>query len=168
MHQGDQLFFRKIEPQDRDLISRGYRALSEDTRWARFLANQASLAAWQLDYLTQADNPDHVAWLAFLQGSGLDNGVKDSQGNYLVGVGRYIKLDIIKAEIAIVVGDQYVRRGIGRKILKKLMESAICNNIEILFGFMSKDNTPMLRLVNRENANISDDHSEFLKFQIIL
>jgi acetyltransferase len=71
-------------------------------------------------------------------------------GETLIGVARYVldKNDE-SAEFAIVVADAWQGRGIGRRLLGKLIEVARERGLRRLYGEILATNRPMLELVRK-------------------
>lgn len=93
---------------DREFFERGIEELSLDSRFARFGQGVAGLTHTELDYLSDVDQRNHVAWGAAI-------------GEEVAGVGRYIvEEDKACAEMAITVLDAMQRRGVGRALFEAL------------------------------------------------
>jgi acetyltransferase len=64
-----------------------------------------------------------------------------------VAVARYITLpDGETCEYAIVVGDQWQGRGLGRRMMARLMEVAARRGLKTMMGFVAAENQEMLEL----------------------
>jgi len=87
--------------------------LSVESRYRRFFAPVSKLSERQLDYLTQVDHHAHEALVALEAASG--------EG---IGVARFVRVDEDTAEPAIVVVDDWQRRGVGTLLLESLAERA--------------------------------------------
>lgn len=135
-------------------------SMSPQTRWLRF-ASSGDLTDAQLDYLTELDGKDRVAWCAAVRDNGKEIGV---------GLARYIRLvdeeDV--AEYAITVVDKYQGQGIGAALLKKLIESARENDIKRLRGHVLAGNKRMLSLCKSFDADIRVEDTSFLIAEISL
>ena len=71
-------------------------------------------------------------------------------GDALLGVARYVRdKDGNAAEFAIVVADAWQGRGIGYRLLSKLIEAAGRHGVERLYGDILAMNRPMLALVTK-------------------
>jgi GNAT superfamily N-acetyltransferase len=93
---------------DREFFEKGLEELSLESRFARFGSGRSSLTGHELDYLSDVDQRNHVAW-----GAAIDEEV--------AGVGRYIVPEEGgPAEIAITVLDHMQRRGVGRALFEAL------------------------------------------------
>src|SRR5207245_10710034 len=111
--------------------------MSPHSRYRRFFSPLDHLSEQQLDYLTNIDFKDHVAWIAFLP---------DEPGAPGVGVARWVRDrdDPGVAEAAVAVIDDYHRRGIGRALLRLLTESAVSVGAQPIPASVLASNHPLL------------------------
>ena len=71
-------------------------------------------------------------------------------GETLLGVARYVRdHDNDDAEFAIVIADAWQGRGIGRRLLAKLIEAARRRGVKRLYGEILAINRPMLELARK-------------------
>jgi acetyltransferase len=71
-------------------------------------------------------------------------------GETLIGVARYVRdKDGDSAEFAIVVADAWQGRGIGSRLLDKLIDVARRRGVKRLYGDILGTNLPMLELVRK-------------------
>jgi GNAT superfamily N-acetyltransferase len=131
----DGLRMRPVAPADKALLQSGVGRLSPDTAYRRFLTAKPRLSPAELRYLTEVDGRDHIA-LVVLDGCG-----------DLVAVGRLVRDDERRdtAEMAIVVGDCWQRRGIGRTLAAEL--TAAMDGITRVAGTMLAGNRAALSLM---------------------
>lgn len=128
---------RRIRPDDKDLLRRGFEALSPDSRARRFMRVMTRLSDAHLRYLTEVDHHDHLAWVALRR--------PDEQG---LGVGRCVRLaEPTVAEIALTIIDGWQHRGLGRLLLAVLARDALDHGIERFRAWVQHDNTPMRGLI---------------------
>jgi GNAT superfamily N-acetyltransferase len=137
---GRRIAFRKLRPEDKDLIRDGFERLSPESRYRRFFRNMDRLTDEQLRYLTEVDFKHHFAWVAVLPGEIEHPGA---------GVGRWIRLSHEPriAEGAVTVVDELQGLGIGTTLLWLTARSAIENGIEAVRVYVQGDNQPALRLL---------------------
>ena len=134
----------------KEQIRQGMKCLSTESLWHRFAAPLHELSDEQLEYLTDLDGHDRVAWCA----------VTVEDGEYRgIGLSRYIRLPDKNdyAEFAVTVIDAFQGRGIGRALLEKLIESARENGIRRLRGYVLPGNKRMLDLCRHLQANVGRD-----------
>lgn len=117
LRDGSIAVLRPIQRDDRDLLARGLSLMSIESRFARFGTGVDHLTQAELDFLTNVDQVNHVAWGAMV----------DDQP---AGVGRYIRFtDPFCADIAVTVVDRFQRRGLGRLLFEALVASARVNDV---------------------------------------
>jgi GNAT superfamily N-acetyltransferase len=136
---GTRVVIRAIRPGDKQMLARGLALLSEESRRRRFLGAKPRLTAGELRYLTEVDGFDHVALVAVLA----------DELHHVVAVARYVRLRDLptSADAAIVVGDPWQRRGLGRRLAVMLADAASANGIERFSATMLSDNPAALALM---------------------
>jgi GNAT superfamily N-acetyltransferase len=137
---GTRVLFRPIRASDKDMLQIGLQQLSPESRYRRFFRHIDHLSEGQLQYLTEVDGHDHVAWIAVLP---------DAPGSPGIGVGRYIRLkgEPEVAEAAVTVIDSHHNQGLGRTLLRLLARSAIENGVRAFRAWTLGDNHPMMGLL---------------------
>jgi GNAT superfamily N-acetyltransferase len=120
---------------DREFFEKGIGEMSLQSRFSRFGSGMSGLSQQELDYLTDVDQRNHVAW-----GAAIDDEV--------AGVGRYIVPgDGGPAEIAVTVLDHMQRRGVGRTLFEALTAVARHDGISELCFEAQADNEAVMSLV---------------------
>src|SRR5215212_2314227 len=128
------LLIRPITPDDKPLLVAGLRALSPESAMKRFLSPKVSFSATELRYLTEVDQHDHIAYVVL-------------EGEQLVAVARCVRTGPDVADVAVVVGDPWQGRGLGRRLLRLLADRAREEGITCFAGTMMADNRGALRLM---------------------
>lgn len=133
-------------------IRKALKSMSVESLWHRFARGTNELTEKQLDYLTNIDGIDHVAWCAALFNKGNITGM---------GLARYIRqIDNPEtAEFAITIIDQFQSKGVGRALLAQLTESARENSIRTLRGYVLPDNKIMLSFAKSLHASIQPEEN---------
>jgi GNAT superfamily N-acetyltransferase len=129
---------RPVRPADKARLAEGFERLSETSRYRRFLSPMVRLTAKQLEYLTELDHHDHEALVAI-----------DPSSRVGVGVARYVRAreDPGQAEAAVVVADEWQRRGVGTALLRHLAAHAREQGIERFTGLILSDNRAVRELL---------------------
>src|SRR3954453_19328621 len=117
------LLVRPITPDDKPLLVAGLRALSPESTMKRFLSPKVSFSAAELRYLTEVDQHDHIAYVVL-------------DGATLVAVARCVRTGPDVADVAVVVGASWQRRGLGPHLLELLAERALDEGITRFAGTM--------------------------------
>lgn len=136
LQDGTMVTLRPVEPDDKPLLEAGMARLSPTSRRLRFMAPVDTLTRAQLAYLTEIDHHNHVAWGVM---------VDDEP----VAVARMVRLtdDPAAAELAIIVVDDYQRRGIARMLISLMAELARALSIERFVFEALPENEAILRLL---------------------
>src|SRR3954452_16483928 len=145
---GAPILIRKIRPDDKEMLARGLRELSDLSVQRRFLAPKRRFSHAELRYLTEVDQHDHVALVA-------ESPTQAVRG--LIGVGRFVRLadDPTAAEAAIGVGGLWEGRGIGSMLARELAARARGLGIRRFTATMSSDNVPAQRLLRKLNREVA-------------
>jgi GNAT superfamily N-acetyltransferase len=116
LRDGSEVVLRLIRPDDKELLRRGFLALSPESRYRRFFSPKHDLTAGELRYLTEVDGVRHFALGAVSVG-----------GEDGLGIARFIQLDGEPgvAEAAIAVADHAQGRGLGSLLFQRLVAAAI-------------------------------------------
>jgi len=113
LRDGASITIRPIGPDDKAAIVSGFEQLSPESRYRRFFSPLDRLGARDLSYLTEVDHHDHEALIAH------------SERGDPLGVARYIRgADPHKAEVAVVVVDEWHGRGVATELLTRLADRA--------------------------------------------
>src|SRR5262245_14985336 len=107
-----QVVIRPIEPTDSDMVQAFVRNLSGASRYFRFFQPLRCLTRGMLMRDTGLEDSGHVVLVAV---------AANQEREYIVGEARYCgRGDGVTAEMAIVVADEWQRRGVGRGLLQIL------------------------------------------------
>jgi len=133
---GTALEIRQVRPDDKQLLADGLRRLSPESRYHRFFRPLTELSARDLEYLTEIDHRDHEALAAL-----------DPETGQLVGVARYVRgAEPHLAEVSVVVGDPWQRRGVATLLLEHLVERARAAGITHFVALVMDENTDAIKL----------------------
>jgi acetyltransferase len=150
--QGELVTLRPIRPEDAELEQEFVRGLSPESRRFRFMDTLRELTPAMLVRFTQIDYDREMAFVATVQREG-----KEVE----VGVCRYItNPDAVTCEYAVVVADDWQRRGLGRRMMAVLIEVARRRGLEAMIGHVMSGNRGMLQLSQDMGfvvSNSSDD-----------
>lgn len=149
------------QQQMKQQIANAVECMSVQSRWLRFAAPIIRLSESQLDYLTDFDNSDRVAWCATIH---------TPEGDKGIGLARYTRLKDKAgvAEFAVTVVDGFQGQGIGFELLKRLVETAKANRIAVLRGYILPSNKGMLGLCKKLGAVVGREDASTLVADIPL
>ncbi len=159
LHDGTNIIIRPIRPEDAEIEQQFIRDLSEEARYFRFMSSLHELSQEMLARFTQIDYHNEMALIAVNQ---------DEENEQEIGVARYItNPDKKSCEFALVISDQWQRKGLAHHLMKKLMEIARDRDLEIMQGEILANNFKMLDLMKSLGFQISNDpHDNHIKIAI--
>ncbi len=140
---GTHVVIRPIQPDDAEDLQATFQRLSMESIYLRFLSFKKVLDDQEALYLASVDLTSRMAFVAIYRENGHD---------IVIGVSRYALLDkddLEVAESAVVVTDEFQGRGLGKLLLKRLVNYARAKGIHTLRGNMQVGNNRMLDLVKR-------------------
>ena len=138
-----QVTIRPIRPDDAARLQEGFKRLSPQSRYLRFLETSNELSDKQARELS---NLDYDTRMALVAETATDEGV------VLIGVARYATLAPEHpdwAECAIVVADEVQQRGLGSLLMNRLGRYAVNHGVKVFVGTIHLTNTTMLRFIKR-------------------
>ncbi len=158
---GTVVALRLIRPEDKEELKRQFARLSPESKYRRFFQAVSELSDEALDYLTCVDGLDHFAVVATTDSLDLKREVG-------IGVGRFVRLDgdHEAAEAAVVVADDYQRRGVARLLLRALEGAAKERGIKKFHGEVLLSNAPMRRLLEEAGAIVGAERAGTVSFDI--
>ena len=134
---------RQLRDSDRRVLLRGFRRLSPESRYRRFLAPTPTRPEGTVRYLVEIDHRNHEALIAL-----------DEQRNEGVGVARYMR-DPARpdaAEVAVTVVDDWQGRGLGTLLLEGITMRAREEGVDTFTALMLVENGQMMDLLQRLGA----------------
>ena len=145
LRDGSRARIRPVRPEDKMRIQCGMKLLSAESRFLRFFSPSAQLSAELLQYLTEVDQQNHVAWIA------VNPSLPGEPG---LGIARFIRLpgEPGTAEIALTVIDRFQGLGLGAALLNILLVRAEQLDIHTLRALVLPDNYRVIRWMRRLGA----------------
>lgn len=161
LRDGTRVRLRPIVPEDKALLLEGFRRLSPESRYRRFLSPIEELTEDQLRELTEIDYVDHFAWVA------LD---LEEAGHPGIGVSRYVRIpgETEVAEAAVTVVDDYQGRGVGTLLLEALGAVALENGVRRFRGYALEDNRAIREVMDAMGASTAHDSPGMLRIEVDL
>lgn len=151
---GTPVLTRPIAPQDRRRHWRFLCSLSLQSRYQRLMSPRCLLPG-ELRRMVEIDYRREMALVALVQEPGGGELVE-------IGVARYVRGEASDtAEFALVVTDAWQRRGLGRRLLERLIATATATGIRHLGGITLATNTPMIRLARRLGFALSAEPGDW-------
>lgn len=147
---GQRIKFGQIDPSKKELLRKGMEELSDRSRYLRFMHPVSRLSEKELEYFSNVDQYNHVAWGAIEE---------KPEGEHGIAVGRYVRSEKEpdKAEFALTVIDDFQALGVGRVLLSILYVIGRRQGLKYLTGIIMPHNTHATERLRNLNA---DTHSE--------
>ncbi len=156
LRDGTTLHVRPIRPEDGEPERAFVDGLSAETRYYRFFYRFNALTPAMVVRFTQVDYDRELALVALAPDADAPGGAS------FAGIARYIRnADRSTAEFAVVVGDEWQRRGLGGALMRRLLAAAHERGIERFEGPILRENTGMLRFVQALGFTVSDDPDDY-------
>lgn len=138
---GDNLIIRPIRPEDEPLLVDFHERLSERTVYQRFFS------VLKLSQRVTHERLSRISFIDYDREMALVATKPDEETGepVMVGVGRLVKLPLPKgdAEFGLVVSDDYQRQGLGRELLRRLVDVGRDEKLNRIIGYILPDNTGM-------------------------
>lgn len=141
LRDGRRVTLRTIGPQDKDALQAALKALSPDSRYARFMFPLRELSPQMLESATQPEAGRELALVAV-----------DDQGGVgrIIGGARYATIEGREdCEFAVTVADDWRGLGLARRLMEVLMRAARERGLRCMEGYVLGSNTSMRALAKR-------------------
>jgi acetyltransferase len=165
MKDGTRVTLRPIRPEDEPLMAKFHEMLSEQTVYQRYLhvlKLSQRVAHERLSRLSFIDYDREMALIA----EWCDPGTGDRA---LIAVGRLIKLHgRDEAEFALVVADRYQGQGLGKELLRRLLQFARTEGVRRVIADILPANVGMQRVCERAGLLVRrhPDDDELMRAEI--
>jgi GNAT superfamily N-acetyltransferase len=161
LRDGQRVTIRPIRRDDVARTAAFIDALSMESKHALFLGGIARLSDAELARLCDSDDARDMAYVAT---------VPRADGERQIGICRYAGADAAEgAEISVAVADEWQHRGLGRLLLRRLVEHARTHGVRRLYSMDAASNDAMRRLARdvgfRERPDPDDVHQVIYSLQ---
>jgi acetyltransferase len=140
---GSEVVIRPIRPDDAPRLQEGFTHLSAESIYYRFLDTTKEISDELAQRLSNVDYLTQMALVATIREAGEER---------IIGSARYAlageKLPAA-AETAVVVRDDYQRRGLGAELYTRLIDYARQHGIETLIATVHQSNTRVMQFIRR-------------------
>lgn len=138
---GTALTLRPVRPDDAALLGELFeQGLSRQARYSRFHGAVGRLSAARLAWMAQADFQRHAAFIVTHATGGLEHAVAE---------GRWVRTAVDPgAEFALSVADAWQGQGIGRHVLRALVQAGHEEGLPCLLGDVMPSNGAMQAVAN--------------------
>lgn len=137
---------RPIRPEDAQPLQDFIRDLSDESRYMRFVSMLRELTPAMLARYTRIDYDRELAMVATVQAPDPDH--RGHPKERIVGFSHYLRhADGRGAEYALVIADDWQRKGLGAQLMGSLIEAARIQGLTYIDGSVLSSNRPMLSLM---------------------
>ena len=152
LRDGTNIVVRPIRPSDEALMAAFVQTVSAESARNRFHARRSQPAAPEIYRFTHIEPGKEIAFIAIAAVAGCD---------VQTGVIRYcVDENESSAEFALLIADDWQRKGIARRLLSQLVSYAKFAGLESLHGVMYSTNDAMLKLARKEGFDVSYVNAE--------
>ncbi len=146
LRNGQHVTLRLLLPEDREMYLTGFAKLSAEARYHRFFEPKDHLTPAEVHYLVDLDQVHHFAIVA-------THGHDPAEG---VGLARCVEIPGTPtvAEPAVTVLDQWQGLGIGRLLMRRLVEAARARGVERFHVDILAGNSPMMSLLDEVGVEL--------------
>ncbi len=152
---------RPIQPEDADRLQAFMRALSDETRYFRFISTLAELPPRMLVRYTQIDYDRELALVAVLPpdpARAPAGGQTEGEDERIIGVVRYLlNPDGETCEFAIAIADDWQGKRQGSTLMRAIIDAARAKGLKRIEGFVLGNNARMLGLMSYLGFRIATD-----------
>ena len=140
LRDGTEVLIRPIRPEDAELEKEFIQGLSDESSFFRFFAVPRNPSPEMIEALCNVDYESQMALVA-----------EASQGRrkLFLGVGRIIASTRNRAELAVVVADDYQGKGLGGRLVTSLLDFARERKFASVYALILPENTPMINLARK-------------------
>ena len=140
LRNGSRIVIRALRPDDRDDLLAAVGRASNQSLSRRFFGPRRHFTEAEISFFVNVDFSQHVALIALgeLEGKSV-----------IIGGARYVADNVRKAEVALMVVDEYQGQGIGGLLLRHLIAAARASGIEELVAMVLPENAAMLKVFQK-------------------
>jgi len=140
LRDGTGVLIRPIRPDDAGLERDFIRGLSDESSFFRFFAIPRDPSPETIEKLCNIDYENQMALVA-----------ETNQGRkkLFVAVGRIIASTKNRAELAVVVADDYQGKGLGARLMASLLDFAREKKFASVYALILPENSPMINLARK-------------------
>jgi acetyltransferase len=149
LRDGTPVLLRPMKPEDEPLVSDFLGKCSKETIYFRYFRLIRRWSHEMLIRFTQNDYDRELGLMAIGQPPGPE---------VMMGVSRMVMAaDRSEAEFAVIVADPWQGKGLGPKLMERLIEIAREQGVKLLYGDVLAQNQPMLEMVKRLGFSLRKD-----------
>jgi acetyltransferase len=156
---GQEWLLRPIRPEDATALQEFVRGLSDESRYMRFVSMLRELTPRMLARFSRIDYDRELALVATVQVPNPDN--RGLLRERIIGFAHYLRnADGQGAEYALVIADDWQRRGLGGHLMLGLIRAARRQGLKYIDGMVLASNRAMLGLMTHLGFRNDPDESD--------
>lgn len=156
---GQDWMLRPIRPEDAQPLQEFVRGLSDESRYMRFVSMMRELTPRMLARYTRIDYDRELALVATVQVPNPEH--RGHPREQIIGFAHYLRnADGRGAEYALVIADAWQRRGLGKELMRGLIEAAQYQGLTYIDGVVLATNRAMLSLMASLGFQNDEDPSD--------
>jgi acetyltransferase len=166
LQDGTGIKIRPIRPEDEPLLVDFHETLSERSVYMRYFHWMKLEQRTEHERLTRMCFIDYDRQMAFVA----ERPDPATGQRQIVAVGRLVKSHTAEeAELAVIVSDQFQKRGIGSEIVRQLVDFARAEKLERITATMLLENRPMQKVFEKAGFRLRQAHEdESVEAELIL
>jgi acetyltransferase len=157
---GRPVLIRPIRPEDEKLHLELFHSLSRQTNYYRFFSYRRHLTHEQAARFTQIDYDREMAIIALIEEEGRQRSIGVNRLTYQPRYDKY--------EFAIVVADAYQGLGVGRILMRRLLEIARDRRIRRIYGVVLAENQKMIEFCRAFGFVVDSQDGSTITFRLDL
>lgn len=159
LEDGTDVLLRPIRPEDEGIESEFINGLSEETSRYRFFNIVRNLPHSDLVRFCNIDYDREMAIIAEITEGGR---------RHQIGVARLIaEPDRSRGEFAVVIGDRYQAKGLGRKLVDMIIDIGEEKRFDSIYGVVLRENAPMLTLCRQMGFTLHPEE-DYVRVELAL
>jgi GNAT superfamily N-acetyltransferase len=160
LRDGRRVEIRAFRPDDQAAMLAAVARTSAHSLYRRFFAVKRDFSEREMNFFMNVDFINHAALVAVVDEGGRP---------VIVGGGRYVVVELGKAEVAFAVVDQYQGQGIGAALMRHLILMARAAGLQELIAEVLCENRPMLKVFEKSGLQMTRiDDSEVVHLTLRL
>ncbi len=157
---GSEILIRPIKPEDEPLLRELFYTFSEETIRLRFMQPKKTVSHEELARYCQIDYDRELALVAVKKENGRER---------ILGVVRLVRLpDEISAEMAVVVGDPWQGKGLGKLLCETALSIAKDVGLSRIYMDILAENHRMLNLARKLGFKIIKQEEDIIRVELTL
>ena len=152
---------RAIQAEDGHRLQAFMKALSEESRYFRFISTLSELPPKMLMRYTQIDYDREMALVAVVGPENVVGVTDEPPVERFVGVVRYLRNpDRESCEFAVAIADDWQGRRLGSTLMRAIIDAARVKGLKRIEGYVLGSNSRMLGLMRHLGFRVETDHDD--------